>query len=73
MRKLEKENRRKMRFFDKRTSKRIKLHQINLRETSVIREVVASFHTAPENFGVVKEITTVPYSIASINIANRFY
>ncbi|MCX6750930.1 MAG: hypothetical protein NTZ83_05710 [Candidatus Pacearchaeota archaeon] len=71
MRKLEKENRRKMKFRDKKTSKRIRLHQIELKETRVI--MTASFHTDPNNFGFVKEITNVPYSIGLINIRNLFY
>lgn len=73
MRKLESENRRKMKSFDKRTSKRIKIHQIELRGTGVVKNVKASFHTDPQNYGIVIERTTVPYSISAINIGNRFY
>ncbi len=68
MRKLEKEQRRKMRFFDKRTSKRISLHQIQLSDTGVTREIMASFHTDPNNFGVVLEKMVVQYSIHLRNL-----
>jgi len=73
MRKLEKEDRRKLRLSAKKTSKRIKLHQIELMQTGVVKEVKASFHTDPQNYGMVMERTTVPYSIGAINIGNRFY
>jgi hypothetical protein len=70
MRKLEKEERRKLKLSDKRTSKRIKLHQIELMQTEIVKNVKASFHTDPQNYGVIMERTTVPYSIG---IQNRFY
>jgi hypothetical protein len=70
MRKLEKEDRRKLRLSAKRTSKRILLHQIELGETEVVKEVKASFHTDPQNYGIVMERTIIPYSI---NVSNRFY
>lgn len=68
MRKLESENRRKMKSFDKITSKRIRLHQIELIQTGVVKKVKASFHTDPQNYGVVMERTTVPYSISTRNL-----
>ena len=70
MRKLEKENRRKLRFSLKKTSKRIKLHQIELQITGIIKEVNVSFHTDPANFGMIKERIIIPYSI---NTRNMFY
>jgi hypothetical protein len=73
MRKLAREDRRKIKLSAKRTSKRIKLHQIELLQTGVIKEVRTSFHTDPKHYGMVTEITTVPYSIGAINIGNRFY
>jgi hypothetical protein len=68
MRKLEKENRRKMRFSLKRTSKKIKLHQIELLTTELVREITASFHTSPENFGAIKEKISIPYSLSTRNM-----
>ena len=68
MRKLEKENRRKMKYSLKRTSKKIKIHQIELQSTEMIREITASFHTSPENFGAVKEKIYVPYSLSTRNL-----
>jgi hypothetical protein len=73
MRQLKKEIRRDEKCFLKRTSKRILVHQIELGETGVVKNVKASFHTDPQNYGAVMERTTVPYSIVAINIGNRFY
>jgi hypothetical protein len=73
MRKLARDDRRKIKRFDKRTSKRIKIHQIELKETGVVKEVKTSFHTDPQHYGSVTERTTVPYSINAINVRNRFY
>jgi hypothetical protein len=68
MRKLEREDRRKMRLASKKTSKRIKLHQIELQSTGMIREVNVSFHTDPVNFGMIKERITISYSLSTRNL-----
>lgn len=68
MRKLEKENRRKMKLSAKKTSKKIKLHQIEMQETGMTKEITASFHTSPENFGAIKEKILIPYSLSTRNM-----
>jgi hypothetical protein len=68
MRKLEREDRRKMKLASKKTSKRIKLHQIELLGSGITKEVNASFHTDPSNFGMVREIKSIPYSISTRNL-----
>ena len=68
MRKLEREDRRKMKLASKKTSKKIKLHQIELLGTGMKKEVNAAFHTDPANFGMVKEIKFIPYSLSTRNL-----
>ena len=70
MKKLKKENKRKMRYSLKKRSKKIILHQIELQDTGITKEITTSFHTDPVSYGMIKEKISVPYSI---NARNIFY
>lgn len=63
-----KRNRRKSHCSLKRKTKRIILHQIELQEEGVIKEVTTSFHSDPENQGMIKETICVPYTISKRNM-----